>query len=1317
MDISSLLSPQESPQLTPPPTTKPRSRKPRAVKSTNPPRIPSSSRLAHQAPPNGAYQPPQQIVRSPPIAHPVSALRLATENTPDASSATRQGSTPGMDALADLASMQHHQQTTRANAGALRNTEIYDSQASPNGAVLQNLQVVHAPLPARASADHTMADVPLQPATTHISNTRTLSEDESQDPESLVAHLASNPSDYASHVRLISLLQRAFRSRPQASSSLEGQANLRGPDLLSDLRAAREAMDARYPLGEELWMERIQDEELHAATQSLNECDAVVQLYEKAVREEISSTKLWLGFMQWMTSLYVTATPDAPAREAMHSLHTLYGWSDEDRIIAAEVYNRRVLVDGYWARAVKATQWRIDESHLLWEPYTTLLLQDLARSPSPEGVARMKAHFLHRLHTPHATWAQSFQMFSTFVSCYENHSYENIMESTNRECAAAKEAYGVREMFESALAKALGSGDKTKQLSTFDEYIDWEAQNRRKHKFTFELVDSLYQRALLGSPANAEWWEGYVMFLKDEIFSHARRDVDLLPVLDRSTRHCPWSGSLWSHYLIAAENQRLPFSEVEQVKHKATSTGVLDAGGLEEVLQVHVAWCDILRRQAFREGSGEDERDCAEVGIRSAIENMQRLGESKFGVEYQGDPNYRLERNYIEYWTQSHNWHTARASWKSLIPTRGKYYEFWLRYYHWEMSIWRGNLTGENAANSSCSTKAREATKVLRTALKQSNLDWPERIIQEVREHCRFNEDPFELQSVCVQVWKLNKVLQKRRQMEAIEAWEAAQAAQAPPTHHLQNLNAETSTDSAVSLATAKRKRESEANEVQEEVAPKKTRGNSDNDSTSVAETTSLVPSKLRRDRENATIVVKNLSQATTQTRVRQFFRDCGSINNLSLDVDEVSGTYTATIEFQTRDEALAAETKDKKELDGQEIEVRLGSGSTVFATNFPPEADEIWMKEKFGVYGEIVDVRFPSLKYDTHRRFCYVQFSTADEALKATELHGQAVGAKLKLVVKMSDPSQRHHRVGALEEGREVHVVNLHWDVTEKELASAFSRYGQIEKTKIPTDLSGKSKGFAFVAFKSKKEADVALELDKTKFMGRTMTVEIASKAPTKRQATTIFRNNARSSHSPSPDVEMTNGDQSTAGFPDASSNGGVKPSSAEIKARTVVLINVPDTVNDARIRALAERYGPLVKIVLRPNHQGAILEFKTVADAGKAALGLDGDETLSGRTLRVGDMRELLDQQPEKKNDKLGPQNGKNTGVLQSGVPIRRPVLGAKRGGRGGLGSTARAPAKKPDKEVETSEMNGEPKAEEASQKSNADFKAIYLAQKGDS
>ena len=104
-------------------------------------------------------------------------------------------------------------------------------------------------------------------------------------------------------------------------------------------------------------------------------------------------------------------------------------------------------------------------------------------------------------------------------------------------------------------------------------------QSRKKNTFSFDLVTALYQRATLRFPTDTTLWEGYVMFLNDEITSHSRSTISAIPVLDRATKHCPWAGTLWAQHLLAAECEDRPFSDMEQIKHKATSTGTLDAGG------------------------------------------------------------------------------------------------------------------------------------------------------------------------------------------------------------------------------------------------------------------------------------------------------------------------------------------------------------------------------------------------------------------------------------------------------------------------------------------------------------------------------------------------------------------------------------------------------------------------------------------------------------------------------------------------------------------------------------------------------------------
>ncbi|KAL8928597.1 MAG: hypothetical protein Q9208_001831 [Pyrenodesmia sp. 3 TL-2023] len=1258
------------------------------------------------------------MVSSPTVTHPTSAMRNAPENAPSGGRLSRSGSTPGMDTLADLASMQHHQQTTRANAGGLRSTGIYESQGSTNPAALSSVQGAHGSLPARGSLDPTMTEISSRTAPARTFTTKNLSEAELHTVAELVTYLATNSFAYESHVKLIDLLHRGFRSHAQNRSLSSVADDPRNYDLLADLRSARESMDARFAVGERIWVDWIEDEKLLATT--FDECFAVMELCVKAVQEEAGSTKLWSLYANWVTSLYVAATGDNSIQEAVQPFADIIIWSDEDKMVAAEVLDWHQQMMDVWSNGAKATSWRVDESHLLWDPHTELLLQALARSPSPDGVLEMKARFRERLTTPHAAWDATFQRFSNFTSRYEDHAYEEIMAQVNQECSTAKAMYEAREMRELAVKRSAESDSNDARLSTFSEYIEWElGQSRKRQPSVFELVEALYQRALLSCPANTELWQEYTMFITDEIVSHARRDEDILPALDRATRHCPWSGSLWSEYLLAAERQKVPFSDIGKIKHKATSTGLLDDGGLEEVLQVYVAWCSILRRRAFQEESTDEDLDVAEVGIRSAIEDMQRLGQAKYGKGYQGDPNYRLERIYIKYFTQSGDWHRAREIWKRLIRSRGNSHEFWLQYYLWEMSAWGKISYRENINHAPSSPRPSEATKVLRTALKTPNLDWPERLIQVLQYHCEDHEDAAEIQSASVQIWKANKAAKQRR-IKEIEDYQAAQAAQAQSLQQVHSLEPQTSVDSAVGLGTSKRKRNGEEKQQGEGSATKKTRVNAVVPGAEGEAPPQTTSSELKRDRENSTIIVKNLPRDVTETRVRRFFRECGTVNSLALATDEKSETATATMEFQSRDDALTAQTKDKKDFDGHEIEIQVGSGTTLFVTNFPADADESWLRERFGRFGQITDIRLPSLKFNTHRRFCYIQYRTADQAKSAMELDGEEVGSKQKLVVKISDPKRRQERVGPLQEGREIHIRGLDWAVTESDLEAVFSKYGTVEQTRIPHDVSGKSKSFAFVVFSTPEQANAALDLNNTKLKSRIMTVEIASKAAAKRQATTIIRSAARSTMSPSPDVTVANGDHhSNAASPPSSTNAGSKPSYAEIRDRTVALLNVPDTVNDARIRALAEPYGPLVKIVLRPDHQGAEVEFKNVSDAGKAALGIDGHEITPGRTLRVGTVGELRKQKAEKKRDKVGGNGdpkGNTTAGLQSNVAIGTPrQIGISRGRGGGLGVKRDGASSVAGPGRPESNRTAAKEGQAGEAKSNADFRNMMLAGKG--
>lgn len=231
--------------------------------------------------------------------------------------------------------------------------------------------------------------------------------------------------------------------------------------------------------------------------------------------------------------------------------------------------------------------------------------------------------------------------------------------------------------------------------------------------------------------------------------------------------------------------------------------------------------------------------------------------------------------------------------------------------------------------------------------------------------------------------------------------------------------------------------------------------------------------------------------------------------------------------------------------------------------------------------------------------------------------------------------------------------------------------------------------------------EAIAALDMNLTKFKSRILSVALSESNPAKRQASTIINSRRSTSESPSlsdgGNTQTTNGDRPGSQAPPE----GQRPSRENIQSRTIALLNIPDTINDARIRALMEPYGPLVKIVLRPDHQGAIVEYADVKDAGKASLGVEGIEIVPGRRVTVGSVKDLFEQKAEIKTDKIKPVgagtggagkkkggSGADAGAKSSGGggaggtsnaalamrqagPIKRPTQpGPRRGGRGGLG-----------------------------------------------
>lgn len=290
--------------------------------------------------------------------------------------------------------------------------------------------------------------------------------------------------------------------------------------------------------------------------------------------------------------------------------------------------------------------------------------------------------------------------------------------------------------------------------------------------------------------------------------------------------------------------------------------------------------------------------------------------------------------------------------------------------------------------------------------------------------------------------------------------------------------------------------------------------------------------------------------------------------------------------------------------------------------------------------------------------------------------------------------------------EGRELYLANLDWHASEKDVKQAFKKYGYVESVRILKKINGSSKGMGFVVFRDKEAATAALEMNLTDFRNRTLNVSVSTDNKSARPTlVTSDATSQRGSGSPAPNHptatesngnNIINDNNAASPISNASITSRDKDNSAqraEIQSRTLALLNIPDTINDGRIRSLCAPYGDLVRVQLRPLHGGAVIEYKDVNSVGKASLGLQGHEIAPGRHLSIGSVAALNRAKGEFRSDRLS-ERSKNTNTIpntsaststsanansllqQSGMPIRRPRQpdASRRGGRGGLGATKR-------------------------------------------
>lgn len=203
----------------------------------------------------------------------------------------------------------------------------------------------------------------------------------------------------------------------------------------------------------------------------------------------------------------------------------------------------------------------------------------------------------------------------------------------------------------------------------------------------------------------------------------------------------------------------------------------------------------------------------------------------------------------------------------------------------------------------------------------------------------------------------------------------------------------------------------------------------------------------------------------------------------------------------------------------------------TIFVKNIGASATESDIRDAFSVKGAILGVRMPV--DDTsgqHKGYAYVEFSTADSTSAALELNGLELGGQRTQVTRSIPMKNHRHQTAAprkdipqrsnqrqILQGKldrqdpvrqaehhstTIYVKNLAFSVDESKLRDHFAECGEVKQVLLTKNAQGRSRGFGFVEFATKEQAQSALAYNDSVLCGRELWISKSVRAITQKGA-----------------------------------------------------------------------------------------------------------------------------------------------------------------------------------------------------------------------
>ncbi|KAF5338939.1 hypothetical protein D9611_008706 [Ephemerocybe angulata] len=963
-------------------------------------------------------------------------------------------------------------------------------------------------------------------------------------------------------------------------------------DLESQLTAFQMASEF-LAVGDDIWVPYIDAKAKSVDLETEAGVEELLQLYERAEADYLSIPILQkhLNFILEQHSKYY-GEEATPKPESLGELFST-AWTREtiQRIVSKGIEH-------------------VAESHLLFDAQRDWELEQLEKA-SPEDAPILKDHvgeiLLLRLKQAHSNSDETFQAYSSFTSKYRSPSeYETTMVAASKIRGNVVKGYERREPLEIGLKQSSNS------LEAFSSYITYE---RRAKNPDLLVTRGIYERAIseaakrtFRNEPGAEaalfvFWAGYFDALR---LLDVGVDVEG-ELFKRALRSVPGSGEVWARYIRFLEraSETMVSSDLEAVSNaynRAINTGLIQKD-MEQLIPVTLAYASYEKRQLTHEEFDENAFASMIAAVEGAIQTiLQSVKE--------GDPKFRLEKFLVAAYEDLQLIDNAVEVWQEAAKRSRFSYNLWISY---------TDLLTKH--------KQYDQARAVFADIHKKKLDWPEVIWEAWSSFEHLYGSVEDIDSALDKIEKARNQVNFYRARDAAQAYEAAQAATAAAQPSVPI--ADTSTAINVDMQAPSSAAQNDAMEV--DSAPstvsskKRTADDEELHDAGSKKARTEAPSALKRDRENTTVFVADLPASTKEDDLKALFKDCGGVREVK--ITQLPNALVALVEFYTRDSIPAALTKDKKRVHEQEIAVHLAWKSTLYVTNFPESADDAFIRNLFGTYGILFDVRWPSKKFKQTRRFCYVQFTSPTAAENALELHGRELEPNLPLNVYMSNPERKKERTDHDANEREVYVAGLSKFTNKDDLQKLFSTYGKVKDIRLATERDGHARGYAFVEYENPQDARRALDANNYELKKRRIAVTLAD-----------------------PRVRARHTSETGLGR------------QAEARARSVRVRNVPTGTQEGILQQAFEKISLVRRVELFGDKGEAVVELESPAEAGKLLLRPE-PIVFEGKTLRISE------------EGKEGSARNAGPPVKTGGLFVPRKTAGSRP--RAGLGFVRPAPA----------------------------------------